>query len=134
MKLGPVTKLDKRNKTISNKFDVDVTSENRNVSVIFLIFGQFRAVWRPDFGNRVCKRNVFSDSNLLSYKEWKQNYKISNTALTLLLWVKVLFWTKNANFLQKNADISKIKGALALRGIFSETKYGCVLSCQIWTF
>ena len=57
------------------------------------------------------KVNVFNKSNLLSYKIWKHNYKISNTALTLLLWVKVLFWTKNANFLQKDADITKIKGA-----------------------
>ena len=48
MKLGPVTKLDKRNKTTSKKFDVDVMSENCDVIVIFRIFGQFGAVWRPD--------------------------------------------------------------------------------------
>ena len=30
-------------------------------------------------------------------------------------------------FENKNADISKIKGILALKGIFSETKYLCVL-------
>ena len=29
-------------------------------------------------------------------------------------------------FLQKNADISKFKSALALKGIFSETTYMCV--------
>ena len=39
----------------------------------------------------------------------------------MLLWVKVLFLPKNDNFLQKNADISKIKMALVLKGIFSET-------------
>ena len=33
--------------------------------------------------------------------------------------------------MQKNADISKIKGVQALKGIFSETAYGCVLTCQI---
>ena len=55
MKLGPVTKLDKRNKTMSTKFDVDVMSENCDVIVIFLIFGQFGAVQRPDSGHRVCK-------------------------------------------------------------------------------
>ena len=38
MKLGPVTKLDKRNKKTSKKFDVDVTSENYDVIVIFRIF------------------------------------------------------------------------------------------------
>ena len=54
MKLGPVTKLDKRNKTTSKKFDVDVMSENYDVIVIFRIFGQFGALRRPDSGYRVC--------------------------------------------------------------------------------
>ena len=39
MKLGPVTKLDKRNKTTSKKFDDGVMSENCDVIVIFQIFG-----------------------------------------------------------------------------------------------
>ena len=55
--------------------------------------------------------------------------KKSLTALTLLLWAKVLFWPKKANFLQKNADISKIKRILVLKGIFYETKYECLLTC-----
>ena len=69
MKLGPVTKLDKRNKITSKKFDVDVMSESCDVIVIFLIFGQFGAVRRPDSGHRVCKSYVFINSNLLSYKD-----------------------------------------------------------------
>ena len=101
MKLGPVTKLDMRNKTTSKKFDVDVMLGNYDVIVIFRICGQFGAVQRPDSGHRVCKSYVFSNSNLLSYKNWKQNWKTSNTALTLLLWVKVLFLDKNANSLKK---------------------------------
>ena len=32
--------------------------------------------------------------------------------------------------MQKNADISQIKDVLALKGIFSETKYVCVLRYQ----
>ena len=48
MKLGPVTKLDKRNKITSKKIDVDIMSENCDVIVIFRIFGQFGAVRRPD--------------------------------------------------------------------------------------
>ena len=39
----------------------------------------------------------------------------------------VLFWQKNADFFEKNTDISKIKWALILKGIFTETKYECVL-------
>ena len=68
MKAGPVTKLDKRNKTTSQKFDVDVMSENYEVIVIFLIFGQFGAIRRPDFRHRVSKSYVFSNRKLLSYK------------------------------------------------------------------
>ena len=45
-----------------------------------------------------------------------------------------IFWPKNAGFLQKNADISKIKVALVPKVIFSETAYECVLTCQISSF
>ena len=44
MKLGPVTKLDNRNKTTSKKFDVELMSKNYDVIVIFRIFGQFGAI------------------------------------------------------------------------------------------
>ena len=40
----------------------------------------------------------------------------------------ILVLPKNADFLQKNSDISKIKKAL--KGIFSETTCGCVLMYQ----
>ena len=42
MKLGPVTKRDKRNKTTSKIFD-KLMSANCDVSVVFLISGQFGA-------------------------------------------------------------------------------------------
>ena len=38
---------------------------------------------------------------------------------------------KKRLFFTKNADISKIKKALVLKGSFSETTYVCVLTCQI---
>ena len=50
-----------------------------------------------------------------------------------MLWVKVQFFTKNADFLQNNANISKIKRVLVLKGIFFETKYVFVLTYQIWS-
>ena len=68
MKLGPVTKLDKRNKTTSKKFDDDVMSENCDVIVIFPIYGQFGAIRKPDSGRIVCKTYIFINSNLFSYK------------------------------------------------------------------
>ena len=42
MKLGQVTKLNKKNKTTSKKIDDDVMSENCNVIAIFLIC---RPIW-----------------------------------------------------------------------------------------
>ena len=39
MKLGPVTKPDKRNKTMSKKFDDDVMLGNCDVIVILPIYG-----------------------------------------------------------------------------------------------
>ena len=39
---------------------------------------------------------------------------------------KGTIFAKKADFLQKNADIKKIKRGLILKGIFSETKYVCV--------
>ena len=68
MKLGIITKIDKRNETTSKKIDVDVMSENYDVIGYFRIFGQFGAIRRPDSGRRVCKNYVFSNRNLLSYK------------------------------------------------------------------
>ena len=57
MKLGLVTKLDKRNKTTSKNFDNDVTLANCDVIVIFLISCQFGAIWKPDSGCIVCINN-----------------------------------------------------------------------------
>ena len=40
--------------------------------VIFLIYGQFEAIRKPDSGRIVCKTYMFFNSNLLTYKNWKQ--------------------------------------------------------------
>ena len=47
--------------------------ENCDVIAIFPICGQFGAFWKPDSGRIVCKTYVFINSNLLSYKNWKQS-------------------------------------------------------------
>ena len=39
----------------------------------FLIYGQFGAIWKKDSGRIVCKNYVFVKSDLLSYKNRKQN-------------------------------------------------------------
>ena len=68
MKLGLVTKLDERKKS-----NVNVMSANCDIIVIFPIYGQFGAIRKPDFGRMVSKTYIFINSNLLSYKNWKQN-------------------------------------------------------------
>ena len=78
MKLGTVAKLDTRNTTTSKKFDHNVMSKNWDIIVIFQIYGQFGTMWKPDSGCTVCRTYIFINSNLL-------NYRIFNTALTLLL-------------------------------------------------
>ena len=72
LKLGPVSKLDKRNKTMSKKFDDDVMSANCNVILIFQIYGQFGAIQNLDSGRIVFKTYIFIKSNLLSYTNLKQ--------------------------------------------------------------
>ena len=68
MKIGPVTKLDKRNRTTSRKFDDDSMSANCDVIIIFANYDQFGALQKPDSGSIVCKNYIFINSNLLSYK------------------------------------------------------------------
>ena len=46
-------------------------SANFDATVIFLIYGQFGAIQKPDSGDMVCK--TFIISFLLSYKNWKRN-------------------------------------------------------------
>ena len=91
------------------------------VIIYFLIYSQFRVIQKPVSGSIVFKAYISINVNLLSYKKWKQEWKISNTGLILLPWVKVLFLPKNTNFFQKNAAISKIKGSWWL---ISETYIG----------
>ena len=73
MNPGPVTKLDKRNKTPSKSSDANVMFENYDVIVIFPIYGYFRLIWKPDSGHIVYKTYISINSNLLSNKNWSQN-------------------------------------------------------------
>ena len=68
MKLRPVIKLGKKNKTSSKKVDDHVMSANCNTIVIFSIYGQFGAIRKPDSGHIVCNLYIFINSKLLSYE------------------------------------------------------------------
>ena len=112
MKHGPVSKLEKRNKIMSKETGDDIMSRNYDVIVIFPIYDQFGVFWKRESRRMVCKTYIFINSILLSYKSWKQNYKISNTALILLHWVNVLYSSKNTNFyIKKILTSAKLKGS-----------------------
>ena len=83
-------------------------SKNCDAIIIFPIYDQSRAIRKPDSGRIVRKACIFINSIFLSPKKLKIELKISNVALTLLLWVQIVFLPKNTDFLQKNADINKI--------------------------
>ena len=65
MKVGPVTRFHKKNKTTSKNFDNYIMSANCDVLVIFLVYGQFRAIRRPSSGRIVCKTYISININLL---------------------------------------------------------------------
>ena len=46
-----------------------------DVIVIFLIYDQFGAFWKPDSGGIICKNCIFINSNFLSYKNGKRTKK-----------------------------------------------------------
>ena len=50
-----------------------IEKENCDAVVIFLSYGQVEAILKPDSGRIVCGTYIFSNSNLLSYKNFKQN-------------------------------------------------------------
>ena len=68
MKLGPITKPVKRDKSTSKNIGDDVMSTNSNVIVIFPIYGQFEAIRKSHSGSIVCKVYIFINSNLFPYK------------------------------------------------------------------
>ena len=48
-------------------------SETCGLIATFPTYGQFGAIPKPDSGRLVCKAYIFGNTNLLSYKNWKQN-------------------------------------------------------------
>ena len=60
MKLEPVTKVDKKNKTTSKNIDDSVISTNCDVFVIFPVYSQFGAIRKPDYGHIICETTFLS--------------------------------------------------------------------------
>ena len=77
MKLGPLTKLDERNKITTKKIVHDFISKFCDVTVIFPINDQFGAIRKSDSGRLVCKTFVksFIKSNIFIFQELKTELK-----------------------------------------------------------
>lgn len=67
MKLGTVTKPDKRNKITLKNIENNVISTNYKIAVFFW----FMANLKQYSGCIVCKFYLFINSNYLFYKNWK---------------------------------------------------------------
>ena len=98
MKLEPLPKLHKRNKTTSKKIEDDVMSKHCDV-IIFLVYDQFGAIRKPDSGFIVCKTYVFINNNLLSYKR----------SHTIALSKGTIFGQKKLNFCKKMLASAKLR-------------------------
>ena len=109
IKRGPVTKLDKRNKTTSIKFDNDAMSANCDVIVICPVYGQFGAIRKPDSGNPALKLTFALLATYYLLQKLKTELKnLQHSSHTIALKKGTIF-AKNAEFLQKYDDISNIK-------------------------
>ena len=63
MNLGPVTTIDKLNKTTSKNFDYNFMLASFDVIFNFPIYGQFGTSGMPDFGRTICKIYIFMKSS-----------------------------------------------------------------------
>ena len=79
MKLGPVSKLDKRNTEMSKKFYDHVMSVNFDVILSFQIYDQSREIEKPDFGRMIC------NTYISVLRKLKTELKIHSTALMVML-------------------------------------------------
>ena len=66
MKLGPETKVYKKNKTMLKNFVDNFMLENCDAVVIFSIYGKVGGTPNPDSGCTICKIYVFINGNHLS--------------------------------------------------------------------
>ena len=111
IKLGPVNKLDKRNKTSSNNFNAGVMSANYDVIVIFLIFGQSGPIGKLDSGDIVCRTYIFININLkISQKLSTELKKTLKQPSYYCFEYRYYFWQKMLIFYKKMLTSAKLTG------------------------
>ena len=75
MKLGLVTKLDKRNTSTSKKFDDNFILTSCDFIVIFSIYGKFGAIRKLDSRCIVCNTYILINDNLSFVYGYVPNFK-----------------------------------------------------------
>ena len=126
MKLLPVTKLESRNKKASMKL---TSCQKIMTSLSFfqlMVNLELSGSQIPDVQFVKLTFSLIVSFYLTKICRTKK----SLTQLSHYSFVKGTIFAKNADFLQKNVDISKIKRVFVPKGIFSETKYECILTNQ----
>ena len=125
MKLGPVTKLEKRNKIMSQQLKIPSCQQ----SMTSLSFLQFMANLELSESRILDGESVKLTFSLIVTSYLTKTENRTNKSLAQLLHycfeLKHYFYQKMPIFWKKNSDISKIKRALARKGIFSKTTYVC---------
>ena len=110
MKLGPVSKLDKRKKNPVKKVSQWLHVKNIVTSLSFFRFMANLELSRSRIPDAEPIKSIFSLKVTFYLRKLKTELKqIYNATLTLLLWVKILFLPKNANFWQKMLTSAKLK-------------------------
>ena len=123
MKIGPITKIDKRNTATSK----NITMTSSRQILTSLSFFQFMANLEQSGSQIPDAWSVkLTFSLTVAFYLLKNESRTKKFLTQLLIWAKVLFLTKRADFLHKNADISKIKEVFRLKGIFSKTTFVCI--------
>ena len=98
MKLRPVTKLNKGNKTTSKRVEIDVTPAKSDVIVFLKIYGQFVATQNLDSGCMVYK--VYILIIVIFYLTEPENRTKEHSYYTIAL-TKGTIFVKNADFCKK---------------------------------
>ena len=109
----------------------DVIPESCDVIVIFLIYGQFGAIRKPDSGYIVCKLIPSLIRTFYLIKTENRTVKFLTQLSQYCFEKGTIFAKKTLIFCKKNADINKIKRTFVLKVVFSQTAYVFVLTCEI---
>ena len=109
--------------------DQDVLTANHDLIVIFLIYGWFGVIWKPDSGCLVYNSSqIFIKNNLLSSKNWKQLQNLQGSCHTIALSKVSIFAEMDYYF----AFSAKIRGFWYYK-VFYETTLD-ILTYQISSF